>query len=260
MIIEIQVKVDKFEESFEELQIAARKEIDRKQNSVEMIQDRLPALPDVIIKQHEKHMKKIVRQNLLFLNLKEFFMYLNLYCWNFFEYHLLKHVIHRFCSQYLRNEMASYDRDMQWFQHQTTVLDFIQHVRHRITIERKSAPPRFKKLVLKEDIDPKSYTLADVERFRVDTCMHLKLSQCALQVFSFKHNCIIVEWIFPEELTDQLSCFFGSEVGQEILSSHHVENVTIDGQSILSVSWSNYIATVVYRLGNFRRQKSSSIS
>ena len=239
MIIEIQSKVDKLEERFEDLQLSARKEIEKKQNSVELVKDRLTVMPNVIMVQHQELMREIVEQNRPFPNVVKFFMYLNLYSWNFFEYKLLKLIIERFCSRYLKSEMASYDRDMHWFQLQTTVFDFIQHVRHRITIEKKSIPPRFKRLVLKEGIDPKSYTLADVEKFRVDTCMHLKLSQCALQVFSFKHNCIIVEWIFPEELTDQLSCFFCSEVGQEILSSHHVENVTIDGQSLQSVSWVN---------------------
>ena len=218
------------------MQFEARQEIEEKKKSVKMVRKKLTVFPRRIMRQHHKYITKIVKKKQTFFNLDHFFACLNNYCWDFFEYKLLKHVIERFCSRYLKNKMASYDRDMQIFQQQTTVFDFIKFGRHTITAETNPEPPGFRSLVLSQDIDPKSYTLADLEKFRMDTCTTLNLSECALQLYIIKHNCIIVGWLIPEELTDQLSCFFCSEEGQEILLSHHVEKATIDGKTLLSVS------------------------
>ena len=91
------------------------------------------------------------------------------------------------------------------------------------------------------NIEPDSYTLADLERLRMSTCVHIKLSDFALQIYSIKPNCIIVEWMIPEEIIEILSLFYSSEVGQELLQSHQVESVFIDDRTLHSVSaWCIY--------------------
>lgn len=236
-VTDIESQIDRFEEWFEDLQLGARKEIEQRKHSVEKIKERLTVLPSTIMKQHHQYVIEIITQQCgPFPSVLEMFMYLNLHCWNFFEYNLLKYVIEKFCSSTLRSDMARYARQMQWFQQETTVFDFIKYGRCRLAVEKPPLPPRFKELVLEEDIDLKSYTLADLERFRLDSCSNLRLSECALHLYSIRHNCIIVQWIFPEELTEQFVCFYCSEGGRELLQIHHVERATVDGQSLHSVS------------------------
>lgn len=233
-------KIDQFEERFEDLQLATLKELEQIHNSVEMIKDRLVVMPSSIMKEHYKYVTSISKRKKPFPNLSAFFQYLNLNCWNFFEYKLLKHVVDRFCSVHLKADMSTYERDMQWFQRQTTVLNFINCMRHRHVLKKRSVPPRFKKLVFEHGIDPDSYTLADLDSFRSDTCLDLKLSECAFQVYLIRRNCIIVEWIFPEEITEELVYYYCGEDGKKLLQGHNVEKALIDGQSLQSVSLTDF--------------------
>ena len=229
-------KLTEFECRFEKLQLTAYTELELKQNSLEMIQERLIVMPRIVMKKHHEHMMSILKRDSPFLNLSIFLKYLNLNCWNLFEYQLLKDVIERFCSSDLKAEMVSYDHDMHLFQQQTTLFNFIKSSGNLIALKRRSIPPHFRKLVLEHGTDPDSYKLGDLERFRTDTCMHLKMSQCALQLYFIKDDPIVIEWIFPEEITLQLSCFYCSEDGQQLLQIHLVDKALIDGCSLSSVS------------------------
>ena len=235
-IIDIESRFDSFERRFKHLQLAARKELELKINSVEIVRDELTVLPSVIMKEHHKCVTAIAKRVKPFPSLTLFFQYLNLNGWNFFEYKLLSYLINNNCSKNLKAEMASYEYDMRDFQQKTTVNNFIEYGRNRIVLKERSVPPRFKKLILKKGIDPDSYTLAELDNFRQKTCAQLKLSECALLLYSIKHNCIIVEWIFPEEITEILSCFYSHESGQELLQNHRVESISIDETSLNSVS------------------------
>ena len=172
-----------------------------------------------------------------FRNLRTFVVHLNLYCWNFFEHESLKCLIERKCrSGDLKAKMAGYDDEIQALRRRITVFNFIKYGRYHLTAKIGTIPPRFRSLVMEQDINPDSYTLADLENFRMDTCSNLKLSEWALQVYFVQHNCVIVEWIFPEEISETLVCFYSNKNGQELLKSYHVESVSIDKQSLFSVS------------------------
>lgn len=193
-------------------------------------------MPRIIIREHHEYMMSILKCDRPFMNLNAFLKYLNLNCWNFFEYKLLKDVTEKFCSSDLKAEMVSYDHDMHLFQQQTTVFDFIKSSSNQTALKQRSIPPRFRRLLLEHSTDPDSYKLGDLESFRTDTCMHLKTSPWSLQLYFIKHDPIIIEWIIPEEITLQLSCFYHSESGQKLLQGHLVDKALIDGWPLSSVS------------------------
>ena len=164
----------------------------------------------------------------------EFFVYLNAHCWNFLEYHLLKQLIVNMCSEKLKRKVKIYAEEVQNFQQNTTITEFLKYRRHMA--KEKCIPDSYKKLKMKHNINPDSYTLADLEKVRRKTCDHVKLSDFALQIYSIEPNCIIVEWIIPEEVVEMLSLFYSSKVGQELLCEHNVESIFIDDKTLYSVS------------------------
>ena len=220
------------EKQFTDIQIAARKELESREGTVELVKDQLTAMP--IQRKDQSAVRAIARRKRPFKNLTDFFVYLNARCWNFLEYHLLKQLIVNTCGEKLKRKVKMYAEEVQNFQRNTTITEFLKYRRHMA--KDKSIPESCRKLKMTHNIDPDSYTLADLEKLRKKTCDHAKLSDFALQVYSIKPHCIVVEWMIPEETVEILSSFYSSEVGQELLRDHHVESIVIDDKSLYSVS------------------------
>ena len=230
--MESQIKV--FENKFQDLNIEARKELEERHNSrcVEIVEDKLSSLPRSIAKEHHKYVNSIIKRKRPFTNLRLFFEHLNLYCWNFLEYHVLESLIDSKCSEKLRGKMSKYAKGIERFRQKTTVSDFIKCARH--LVKKRPIPPRFKKVTLEHAINPDIYTLAELDAFRKDTLesLHLKLSECAFQVYRIKHGSVIVKWMIPEDFAGSLSDFFNSDAGLELLHKHQVERLKIDRDTI----------------------------
>ena len=227
-------QIKKFEKKFKELNIDARKELEERHNSrcVEIVEDELSSLPRSIAKEHQKYVNSIIRRKHPFTNLRLFFKHLNLYCWNFLEYHVLESLIESKCGEELREKMSKYARDVEKYRQNTTISDFIKCACH--LVKKRTIPPRFRKITMEHAINPDIYTLAELDTFRKDTLesLHLKLSECAFQVYRIKYGCVIVKWMIPEDFAGSLSDFFNSEAGQKLLYKHKVEKFKIDNKEV----------------------------
>ena len=209
-----------------------------KKDAVELVKDELTAIPGQ--REHLTTFKAIARRKRSFKNLTEFFTHLTYHCWSFIEYQPLEHLIENTCSEKLKERVKIYARDVQIFQENTTISEFLTYRGH--LAKKRRIPESFKKFKTEHNIDPGTYTLADLERLRKKTCTHIKLSDFALQqILMITTNCIIVEWMIPEEIVEILSLFYSSEVGQDLLSNHQVESIVIDDKSLHSVSIILYV-------------------
>ena len=231
---DVESQIKEFEKKFKYLKIEARKELEEKHNSrcVEILEDELTSLPSSIAKEHRKYVMQIKKRIRPFTNLRDFFMHLNLYCWNFFEYKVLENLIECNCSEELKERMSIYANDIEGFRQRTTITEFIKCGRH--LVKKRAIPPRFKKITLEHAIDPDVYTLAELDHFRIDTyeALHLKLSECAFQVYQIKHGCVVVKWMIPEEFAKPLKDLFNSRTGQKLLQKHSVDRLSIDKTEI----------------------------
>lgn len=185
-------------------------------------------------REHEKVISAIARRTKPFKNLTEFFTYLTVHCWNFFEYQPLMQLVLNTCSVTLKQEVKTYKSDVEEFLQRTTISEFIKCRRH--LARKRVIPKSFRKLTVEHTIDPDCYTLADLETFRLDTCRHVRLSDFALQIYTITAKCFIVEWVIPNEIVEPLSLFFSSKDGQALLQWHQAENISIDERKLHSVS------------------------
>ena len=202
---------------------------------METISARLRALPQQIVRQHYRHVMEISRRVSPF-NLEELFTYLNMYCWNCFEYELLRFVIEsNKCRKPLRNAMERYAGDIATFREQTTISEFIEHCTHLLENGIGPEVPQFRTLDTKLDINPNECTLARLDHFRAKICLHLKLSTFAFQVYHLRPGCVEIVWLVPMELSSSLIDFFCDEDGCELLQQYQVNKVLIDGIPMHSV-------------------------
>ena len=208
----------------------AHKELELEHNTVAVTEDEL--LPEPVLMEHHNYIKSGIKGFRCFPNLTVFFRHLKLYFWNYFEYELLEYLIKQRGSEKLKSEMANYTKSVKRFQQQTTLTEFISC--ERDLVRKKSIPPNFKDMVTEHSIDPDDYTLYEIENFRVDVhrLLSTDLSECAFQMYTItKCDRIVIQWIFPEELTEKL---FYIEY-QELMRSHHIERLLIEGESSHSV-------------------------
>lgn len=230
--LDTESQIEELERRFTNIQIAARKELESREGAIELVKDQLTAMP--LQRKDKAPIKAIARRKTPFHNLTEFFLHLNTYCWNFLEYHALKQLIVNTCSEKLKEKVKSYVRDVQTFQQNTTITEFLKYRRH--LAKKRPILERHKKLKMEHNIDPDLYTLAELEGLRMNTCKHVKLSDFALQMYSVESKCIVVEWMIPEEIVEILSLFYASEIGQRLLQDHQVESISLDNKTLHSVS------------------------
>ena len=82
-------------------------------------------------------------------------------------------------------------------------------------------------MVTKHQIDWKTATLEDVEKFRVHTCRELSLYDFSLNLVKVARGCVEVTWAVPRSLVAYIQhCVKPSS---ESMMEHHVSTLTIDG-------------------------------
>ena len=231
---DVEAEIKRFECQFKELIIEARQELEEKYNSrcVRVVKDELTYLPNSIVMEYQKFVTKLNSRKKEFSNLTQMFRYLNLYCWNFFDYNALENLIESKCSDELKWKMKQYNKDIEGFRQRTTITDFIKC--SKLRIKSRTIPRRFIDVTIEHAIDPDVCTLADLDHFRKDTyrALHLKLSECAFQVFTIKRGCVIVEWMVPEDFEKPLKDLFYTESGLDLLQKHEVERVSINDEEL----------------------------
>lgn len=216
-----------------------------KHHAVELVREELTTLPRQIMTENYSYIKKVTKPDGVskFTDLRNLFQHLHLHCWSFFEYKVLEVLIDNNCSDELRGRMGSYVSDIQTFKERTVISEFIKHVRYSsygLQMKKKVTPQTFKNLTTKHNIDADTHTLAELDKFRLETgnrvCLSRTLSECAFQLYTLKYGSIIVEWIFPEDLADALMNFIESEDGRKLLKKYFIEKVLIDGKTVPTVS------------------------
>lgn len=224
--------LDYLEGQFLKLLTEACSELEFKNNAVALNNNK--QFPEPILNVHHNYVCLGVQKSAFFPNLSVFVRHLNLYCWNFFEHDMLEFLIEQKCSEKLKARMASFAKEVNSYQQQTKLIDFI-NCRCQL-VKKTSIPPHFKEMITEHNIDPNDRTLCDIEKFRNELRILLndKPSECicALQMHSIQrtNDRVIIQWIFPEEL---IGMFFYAEY-QGLMSHHEVDTLRVEG--ILSYS------------------------
>ena len=223
---------------FNVLLCTTKAELTIKNKSIAMLKKKCSEqqMPCSVKIQHYQYMLHIVNHKYRHFS-KEMFLYLNMYCWNCFEYKLLRYVIKtNDCSQALTTRMESFERDAITLRQRSKISEFINSGEPSIRMKQSLMPPHFILVTTEHEIDSDEYKLIALDSFCEDIISNLKLqAECAFQIImiDLKHGRTVVQWIIPYELLEVMTSFLCNEVGQAILMDHHVKDVVIDGRPVM---------------------------
>ena len=145
------------------------------------------------------------------------------YC-NFLNFDLLEHVINKFGSKDLKQEMDSYECDLQSFRKATRLRDFID-----CWPVRGQSPPEkeLRDFVTKMKHDWDNCTLEHLENLK--GVITRKFFLIPLLLKEIKDGCIVITWLIPTPFVKALQEVIES-TSSEFFLEQKIETITIDGE------------------------------
>ena len=114
----------------------------------------------------------------------------------FLDYSLLQHLIDEFGSEQLKQDMSAYNREIQVFLDETTIVELQDHLPGR-----QELPPHFDKLQMRIDKDPGKCSLRMVNDLRKRFCNETQLSEIVFVLIGIgKSNSFIILFMVPRVL------------------------------------------------------------
>ncbi len=118
----------------------------------------------------------------------------------FLDYSLLQHLIDEFGSEHLKQDMSAYDREIQVFLDETTIVQLQDHLPGRHDL-----PPHFDKLRMRIDKDPGKCSLRMVNDLRKRFCNETQLSEVIFVLIGIgKADSFIILFMVPSILGPRL--------------------------------------------------------
>ena len=223
--------IDKLQEEFGSIQEQFIHELTSSRVSVDSVLQTLTTylpfqLKNVYEREIQRKLSKLEKRK----RIKELFYRLNpLY--TFIDYELLQHMISKLGSIALKERMTSYVSSTSLFKSQTTVDDLIT-IGCDWPVARKGK--YCKRLRIKLDCDPKTYTLEELDDFRRKHFIQLRLSHyISFTLLSSleQASSFYVVWLIPTEIAAEVIAA-ASLVDSSFYVEEGVVMVSLDGNML----------------------------
>ncbi|CAI8042313.1 Ankyrin repeat domain-containing protein 50 [Geodia barretti] len=159
------------------------------------------------------------------------------------HYPLLKYVIDLYGSASLKEKIADYAKQVGNFRKETRLEVFSQVGPD----EPEDINGRFTTMVSKHQMDWRTATLEDVEKFRIQVCRELSLYDFSLNLVKVARGCVEVTWRVPRSLVTYIQN--SVKPSSQSMMEHHVTTLTIDGFIVYDSSFAMQLEYKVIRLG-----------
>ncbi|CAI8056269.1 hypothetical protein GBAR_LOCUS30657, partial [Geodia barretti] len=163
--------------------------------------------------------------------------------YDYLHYTLLKYVVDLYGSDDLKKKMEKYENKMKAFRKETR-LEVFSDV---CADEPEDINGRFTTMVSKQDMDWRTATLEDVEKFRIQVCRELSLYDFSLNLMKVARGCVEVTWRVPRSLVTYIQN--SVKPSSQSMMEHHVTTLTIDGFIVYDSSFAMQLEWKVIRLG-----------
>ena len=179
-------------------------------------------LPRNLKREHKKFVKE-AKDDIRSAESADDVMYVIGEHYDYLHYTLLGYVINLYGSTELKEKMSEYVRQVESFRKETRLEVFSEVCDD----EPEKINGRFATMVTKHEMDWKTATLEDVERFRIQVCRELSLYDFSLNLLKVARGCVEVTWRVPRSLVTFIqNCVKPSS---QSMTDHHVTTLTIDG-------------------------------
>ena len=224
---EIEQNIEKLETKFEDLTIAAIKELNKRRIAVKYAVLKLTALPASQKSEHRSFFKENLHELEKCTEYESLFARLNPY-WNYLSPQLLYHLIKGFLNRTeAKKGMDSYNSELCQFRNKTLLRLFCQ-----IDTERKNPPEDFFLIVARFERDipvPDDITLQHVENFRQMYGKNYGLRDFALMLSAeVELNSYLVSFMAPRSIIGKLQ----SSIPKLILVKFGITGLNIAGKCV----------------------------
>ncbi|MCG8624068.1 MAG: hypothetical protein MJE68_19010 [Proteobacteria bacterium] len=226
------MKIKAFEGQFDCLHDRLVAELSEGGTSVDKVLQALTKLPFAFRKEYESIIQSMLPElekreviHNLFYRLNPLF--------TFIDYELLQHLISKFGSQELKQEMMSYTEKMHLFKKVTTINELVDYW-PGLEVPRID----YKKLRAKFADDPKSYTLEKLDWFRNRFYNKLRRSEfvaVSILMLVESTNSFIVVWFIPTMAVQELLTVF-CHVDNAFLQTEQILELSLDEQTLYQTS------------------------
>ena len=193
--------------------------------TAEDLLDELTLLPIALKREYQQSIKKEMNEveSRPIISVRHVFHHLINPISTFLDYKLLEHLISRFGTPKLKQDMELYVADVRKFKQETTVAQLMDHWD---SIENQSL--NYTKLKMHLGEDPTKCTLEDLDKYRKKFCSIYKLSELVMILINLKHGSFVVVWRIPKVAM--------LTIDNESISLKHTEDICIQDKYVGSLS------------------------
>jgi hypothetical protein len=148
---------------------------------------------------------------------------------SFIDYDLLKHLVSKFGSATLKEEMSEYVEKVQLFKRTTTVSELIEY-----WPGVKIPESNFSSLRARIGADPGAYTLEELDKLRRRFFGQLRLSDflsASILVQLERSNSFVAVWLIPTVLIPKLE-EMTSQSGDTLFRAENILQLSVDKKSL----------------------------
>ena len=213
-------KIDKLQKEYIDLSVCAAKEMVNNV-AVENLRYSLFCLPSNLKKEHKRFLRD-AKADIKEAESTDEVMYVVGEHYDYLHYTLLKYVVDLYGSDDLKKKMEKYENKMKAFRKETR-LEVFSDV---CADEPEDINGRFTTMVSKHQMDWRTATLEDVEKFRIQVCRELSLYDFSLNLMKVARGCVEVTWRVPRSLVTYIQN--SVKPSSQSMMEHHVTTLTID--------------------------------
>ena len=193
-------RISKLEEWFSDLKSKLLSEMKANQTiSPQTILESLAMLPLSLRDEYKKYVMENLSTLAAASSVSMVFIHLS-FNFTFIDHGLLEHLIKKFGSSQLKQDMSAYAEEIQVFLNETTVSQLGEH-----WPGRQELPPHFDKLLMMIDKDPGKCSLCTVNDLRKRFCSEVHLSEIVFVLIGIgKANSFLVVFMVPNILGPKL--------------------------------------------------------
>ena len=219
---DVKKMISDLEIKFDYLKATIKEYLEKRAVKVKRVADVLTSLPADEDEHHRMFVEEHV--NVLFraADIPELFGTMNFH-WNYLNPPPLDHLVKKLDLAEVKDQMESYNSDLQQFRMKTPLTLFHQTQKKKST----KLPGEFREMVAEFDW-PENVTLEVVEQFRQEYASHYNLQKCAMMVAQIRPGSFIITWFIPESVVEKLK----AKVPRAILKQYSVTKLEIAGTRV----------------------------
>ncbi|CAI8049656.1 hypothetical protein GBAR_LOCUS27340 [Geodia barretti] len=239
-ITETREKIDQLQKEYIDISVCAAEEFSNSV-AVKKLRYSLLCLPSNLKKEHRKFVTKVKAEIKQAESAEDIIDVIGEH-YDYLHYTLLKYVVDLYGSQDLKSKMANYAEKTNGFRKETR-LEIFSEV---CADEPEDINGRFTTMVSKHQMDWRTATLEDVEKFRIQVCRELSLYDFSLNLVKVARGCVEVTWRVPRSLVAYIQN--SVKPSSQSMMEHHVATLTIEGFIVYDSSFAMQNEHKVIRL------------